>query len=64
MPVTKPLKDKFITVRVDATTYSLFTRKSYKFGGNSIVIREFVNAFLKNRVTIKPDPTKETLCHE
>ena len=61
-PSAKLPKNRFITLRLDTRQYAAFTRKSFKYGGNSAVLREFVNAFLDNRVTIQPDPNKETLC--
>lgn len=64
MPPKKLPKNRFITLRLDNKQYAAFTRKSLKYGGNSAVLREFVNGFLDDRVTIKPDPNKETLCHE
>ena len=47
-------KSAYLTVRVSDETRTLFCIKARKFGTSSAVLRELVDAFLDDRITIKP----------
>lgn len=38
-----------------------FLRKANRYGKPSDILRELLQAFVDNRLTIQPDPKKETL---
>ena len=54
-------KSKYLTVRVDEKTRRQFTKKAVPYGGISQVLRELVDAFNDDRLTVDPDPNKRTL---
>ncbi len=56
-------KGKFVNVRVDDTLHQAFLAKAARFGGKSEVLREFIEAFIEDRLTIQPPvtPRKESL---
>jgi hypothetical protein len=60
MPPVKSL-NSFITVRVSGKVRTAFHRKAERFGKPSDVMRELIEAFLDDRLVIKPDPKKESL---
>jgi len=52
-------KDKQLVVRVTPAVRSSFVKSSQKHGGTSAVLRELVEAFTQDRVSITPPPMKE-----
>ncbi len=50
-----------LAVRVSGKTKKEFIAKAVKFGGQSTVLREMIDAFLENRLSIEPRPVKEIL---
>lgn len=53
--------DKYVSYRLPAKQHAEFVKKSAKFGGASALIREFIEAFNEDRMTITPHPDKEKL---
>ena len=51
----------FLTVRVNRDTADAFRAKAKEYGGTSQVIRELAEAFVDDRITIKPDPNRKSL---
>jgi hypothetical protein len=53
----------FLTVRLQQQTHQAFRVKAEKYGGISEVLRELVEAFLEDRLSITPpaNPKKESL---
>lgn len=58
-------KGKFVNVRVDDTLHQAFMAKAARFGGKSEVMRELIEAFVEDRITVAPPtrPLKESLYH-
>ena len=56
-------KGKFVNVRVDDTLHQTFLAKAARFGGKSEVMRELIEAFIEDRLTVQPPtrPLKESL---
>lgn len=55
-------KDVFLSIRVTSPIKAAFMRKARRYGEPSTVLRELVEAFLENRLTIKrPVNGKEEL---
>ena len=52
---------KLLGVRVASSTHSEFINKAARFGGQSEVLRELIDAFLEDRITIVVRPPKEIL---
>jgi len=48
-------------LRLKPKAKTAFMRKASRYGGASEVLRELVEAFLDDRLSIQPDPKKETL---
>ena len=60
---TKPMT-KFLATRVTPGDHAAFHRKAQKFGRPSDILRELAQAFISDRLTIKPPVTsKESLYH-
>jgi hypothetical protein len=57
---TKPLT-KFLTVRIKPADHKKFHSKAERYGGVSEVLREMIEAFIDDRLTVKPNPRKESL---
>lgn len=55
--------EKFITVRVTKPSHKAFHRKASTFGRPSDVLRELIEAFCEDRLTVKPSPTKRSIYH-
>lgn len=57
-------KSKFLSVRLTPADHRAFFKKSERYGNPSDLLREIVQAFLEDRLTITP-PTnrKESLYH-
>ena len=55
--------DKFLTVRCTEDIIEEFRKKSEEFGGSSTVLRDLVEAFVEDRVTIRP-PTRKTIFNQ
>jgi hypothetical protein len=53
----------FLTVRLQQQTHQAFRAKAEKYGGISEVLRELVEAFIEDRLTVTPPvtPKKESL---
>ena len=51
----------FLSVRVNRATADAFRAKAKEYGGTSQVIRELAEAFVDDRITIKPDPNRKSL---
>jgi len=49
-----PTKSAYLTVRVSDKTRTMFHAKAKKFGTPSEILRELVDAFIEDRVTIQP----------
>jgi len=60
---TKISKSKFLNLRVSPKVHKAFSVKAREFGGTSEVLRELVEGFLEDRVTVKPNPEKRSLYH-
>jgi len=55
-------KSKFLTVRVSPDSHKKFHIKVQKYGQPSNVLREIIEAFIEDRLTIQPPVTvKESL---
>ena len=66
MAPPKPLS-KFMSVRLTPSDHTAFSRKAQKFGRPSDVLRELIQAFVQERLTIKPPVVtskKDALYHE
>lgn len=59
----KPPYNHPVNLRVNTKVYAAFVRKAKPHGTPSHVIRELVEAFAEDRVTIKPPSNKGTLYH-
>jgi len=53
----------FLTVRLQQQTHHAFREKATRYGGVSEVLRELVEAFIEDRLTVIPPvtPKKESL---
>ena len=60
---SKPTKSKFLTIRLTPQEHKAFTVKTKVYGGPTFVLRELVNAFTDERVTVTPNPEKRSLYH-
>jgi len=58
---TKQNRSKFLTVRLTPREHKEFSVKAQEFGGPSFVLRELVNGFTENRVSISPKPNQRSL---
>lgn len=58
MTSIKP-KSAFLTVRVAGSTRAKFYLKSQKYGQPSDVLREIIEAFIEDRLTINPPVTRK-----
>lgn len=57
--MTKQILDAYINLRVDKKTRYNFNRKAVKYGRPSDVLREIVQAFIDDRLEIKPPADKK-----
>ena len=55
--------DRFVTVRVTTGVHKKFHRKAKDYGKPSDLLREIVEAFIEDRLTVIPSPTKRSLHH-
>jgi hypothetical protein len=53
--------DTHMTLRVTGRVRTAFNRKAERYGKPSDVLRELIEAFLDDRLVIKPNPRKESL---
>ena len=60
---TSHLKSKYLNLRVSPKVHKAFSVKAKQFGGNSEVLRELTDAFIDDRITIKPNPLKRSIHH-
>jgi hypothetical protein len=58
---SKVTQSQFISVRVSTDHAEMFAEKSTKFGGMSAVLRELIEGFNENRVTIKPSSNRKDI---
>lgn len=61
---TKQTQSSFLTVRLTPKKRKAFSVKATEYGGPTYVLRELVEAFIENRLTVQPSPTKRSLYHE
>jgi hypothetical protein len=54
-------KSAYLTVRVSDKTRTKFHAKAKKFGTPSEVLRELIDAFIEDRVTIQPSVNRNLL---
>ena len=54
-----PVKNKIIAVRITKEDCDKFHSKVEAYGTSSDILREFIEAFNDDRLTIQPDPKKE-----
>ncbi len=61
--MTQRSRTTFLTVRLQTQMHRAFREKAERYGGVSEVLREFVSAFLEDRLVIHPpaQPKKESL---
>jgi hypothetical protein len=52
-------RSAFLTVRVTGGMHSKFHAKAWKYGKPSDVLREIIEAFLDDRLTITPPVTRK-----
>ena len=57
--MTSETRNHFLTVRVTSDQYKQFCEKALKIGKPSEVLREIVDAFIENRIQIKPPVTRK-----
>ena len=60
---TKQNLDKFLATRVTSQVHKKFHRKAKDYGKPSDLLREIVEAFIEDRLTVIPSPTKRSLHH-
>jgi hypothetical protein len=60
---TRQTKSKFLTVRLTPQEHKAFSVKTKVFGGPTFVLRELVNGFTEDRVTVTPNPEKRSIYH-
>ena len=63
MPALKNY-EKSLTFRVTAASHKAFHHKARQFGKPSDILRELVEAFAEERLTVKPSPTKRSIYHD
>lgn len=51
----------YLTTRVTESTRTRFTKKARKYGDPGVVLRELIEAFVDNRITIQRDPNRATM---
>ena len=57
--MTSETRNHFLTVRVTNDQYKQFCEKALKIGKPSEVLREIVDAFIENRIQVKPPATRK-----
>ncbi len=59
-------KTKFLATRLTPEDHRVFQRKAHRYGKPSDILRELIQAFIQERLIIKPPVTskKEGLYHE
>ena len=63
--MTPKPKTKFLSTRVNPDTHKKFHAKSKKFGQPTQVLRDIIEAFNDERLTVQPPVTrKESIYHE
>jgi len=60
---TKPNLDKFLAIRVTVQVHKKFHRRAKQYGKPSDVLREIIDAFIEERLTVTPSQTKRNLHH-
>ena len=58
---TKQNLDKFLATRVTSQVHKKFHRKAKDYGKPSDLLREMVEAFCEDRLSVIPSPTKRNL---
>lgn len=61
MPKPKQTRSSFLTIRLTPQERKAFGVKAEAYGGPTYVIRELVEAFVQDRLTVQPNPTKRSL---
>lgn len=59
----QPNLDKVVAARVTVQVHKKFHAKARRYGKPSDVLREMIEAFIENRLTVTPSPTKRNLYH-
>ena len=57
--MTSLTRNHFLTVRLTGEQHKQFCEKAQKIGKPSEVLREIVDAFVENRIQIKPPVTRK-----
>ncbi len=57
--MTSETRNHFLTVRLTSDQHKQFCDKALKIGKPSEVLREIVDAFIENRIQIKPPVTRK-----
>lgn len=55
---SKTNKSKFLSVRVTPAEYKAFSAKARPYGTASNLLRELIEGFLDDRVTVIPNPNR------
>jgi hypothetical protein len=60
--MSQPKKQSSINFRLPGPTKTKFIKKALKYGASgSDLLREFIEAFNDDRLTVEPDPTKPSI---
>lgn len=59
----KQTRTAFLAIRLTPQERKAFGVKAESYGGPTFVIRELVEAFVQDRIVIKPNPEKRSLYH-
>lgn len=59
--MSKSRMNMFLTVRVTESTRTRFTKKAKHYGDPGAVLRELIEAFVDDRVTLSKDVNKPTM---
>lgn len=51
----------YLTTRVTESTRTQFTKKARRYGDPGAVLRELIEAFVDNRITIHRDPNRVSM---
>lgn len=58
----RPL-NRHMTIRLNESDHKSFHEKARPYGGATHVLRELIEAFIEDRLTVKPNPNKKVLYH-
>lgn len=60
--MTQPLT-RYVTIRLSQEDHKRFHDKARDYGNASQVLRELIEAFIDDRLTVMPNPNKKVLYH-